>query len=246
MFLAPVVLEFLHRYLDMRVDLMAEGSLVDIVAGGFDAGIRFSEAVPQDMISVPLENEHSMAVVASPAYLSGHAMPGAPADLLKHDCVRTGHPSGVLYRWELSKRGREERVDVRGRLPVNNYNLAIDAALADAGFAYTSYYFIRDHIVSGRLIRVLEDWTPPFPVCTSTIRNIVTRRPGCRRLSSLFASAQGRLTEIVETGYVGQQPRVASKRRRNVRVLAKIAESVCCFFAVWGFLRGIAICRVAV
>lgn len=162
MFLAPVVLEFLHRYPDMRVDLMAEGSLVDIVAGGFDAGIRFSEAVPQDMISVPLENEHSMAVVASPTYLSDHAMPGAPADLLKHDCVRTRHPSGVLYRWEFSKHGREERVDVRGRLTVNNYNLAIDAALADAGFAYTSYYFVRDHIVSGRLIRVLEDWTPPF------------------------------------------------------------------------------------
>jgi len=162
MFLAPVVLEFLDRYPDMHVELISEGSLVDIVAGGFDAGIRFFEAVPRDMISVPIESEHSMAVVASPAYLSGRVEPRTPGDLLKHDCIRIRHPSGVLYRWEFSKRGRDERVDVSGRLTVNNYNVAIDAALAGAGVTYTSHYFVRDHIASGRLVRVLEDWTPPF------------------------------------------------------------------------------------
>lgn len=159
---APLVLEFLRRHQDMNVDLVADGALSDIVAGGFDAGIRFAEAVPQDMVAVSLEREHAMAVVAAPDYLAGRTLPQSPGDLLQHECIRIRHPSGIPYRWEFSKGGQELRVEVRGRLTANNYNVAIDAALAGGGFAYTSFYFVREHIATGRLVRVLEDWTPPF------------------------------------------------------------------------------------
>jgi DNA-binding transcriptional LysR family regulator len=159
---APLILEFLRRYPEMSVDLTADGELSDIVASGFDAGVRFAEAVPKEMVAVPLEKEHSMAVVASPEYLSGRVPPESPGDLLQHECIRTRHPSGVLYRWEFSKNGQELRVDVRGRLTANNYNVAIDAALAGGGIAYTSEYFVREHVRAGRLIRHLTDWTPPF------------------------------------------------------------------------------------
>jgi len=161
--LEPIVLEFLRRYPDMSVDLVAEGRLVDIVAEGFDAGIRLAEAVPQDMIAVAIEGDHSMAVIGSPDYFKTHQRPKAPADLLEQECIRTRLPSGTLYRWEFAKHGEEVALDVKGRLTLDNYTLAIQAALAGTGLIYTSHSFVRELIGEGRLIRVLEDWTPPFP-----------------------------------------------------------------------------------
>lgn len=161
--LKPIVLEFLKRYPDMSVDLSAEGRFVDIVAEGFDAGIRLAEAVPQDMIAVAIEGDHSMAVAGSPAYFKRRKKPKAPADLLEHECIRTRLPSGILYRWEFAKHGEEIALDVKGRLTLDNYTLAIQAGLAGAGLIYTSHSFVRSHISERRLIRVLEDWTPPFP-----------------------------------------------------------------------------------
>ncbi|MBD2749150.1 LysR family transcriptional regulator [Microvirga sp. BT688] len=161
--LEPIVLEFLRRYPDMSVDLSAEGRFVDIVAEGFDAGIRLAEAVPQDMIAVAIGGDHSMAVVGSPEYFKERKKPKAPADLLEHECIRTRLPSGTLYRWEFSKHGEEIALDVKGRLTLDNYTLAIQAALAGAGLIYTSLSFLRDHIAERRLVRVLDDWTLPFP-----------------------------------------------------------------------------------
>ena len=160
--LTPLILEFLRRYPDTKVDLVADGALSDVVKAGFDAGVRFAEAVPQDMIAVPLEKNHSMAVVAAPSYLSGRVRPKTPSDLFDHECIRIRHPSGVLYHWEFLKRSRSLNIDVRGRLTVNSYNLAIDSALAGAGCTYTSQYFVRDHIEQGHLVQLLADWTPPF------------------------------------------------------------------------------------
>ena len=161
--LEPIVLEFLRRYPDMSVDLSAEGRFVDIVAEGFDAGIRLAEAVPQDMVAVAIEGDHSMAVAGSPAYFKRRNKPKAPADLLEHECIRTRLPSGTLYRWEFAKHGEEIALDVKGRLTLDNYTLAIQAALAGAGLIYTSHSFVLSHIAERRLIRVLEDWTAPFP-----------------------------------------------------------------------------------
>ena len=159
----PVFLEFLHRYPQIRLDIVTEGRLVDIVADGFDAGIRLIDTVPQDMIAVPIGPVQSMAVVGAPAYLEQHPIPMTPADLAAHDCIRLRLPSGTLYRWEFERHGEETAIDVKGRLTLGSHALAISAALAGEGLACTSEWFIREHLASGRLVRLLEDWTPPFP-----------------------------------------------------------------------------------
>ena len=163
MILEPVVLEFLVRYPEMRVDLVTEGRLVDIVADGFDAGIRSAEAIPQDMIAVPCSAEISFAVVGAPAYFKGRTRPITPADLLSHNCIRRRMASGVIYRWELEKRGEEVTIDVTGSLTLDNDNLMIEAALSGLGLAFVSEWSVSAELASGKLIRVLQDWTPAYP-----------------------------------------------------------------------------------
>lgn len=161
--LMPFVLEFLERYPQMRVDLVTEGRLVDIVAEGFDAGIRSTEAVPQDMVAVPVGPRLSFAVVGAPAYFANRPPPLVPGDLAAHDCIRSRLPSGTLYRWEFEKHGEELVVDVAGRLTLDDHDLMLQAALAGGGLIYTSEWSVRAHIASSSLIRVLEDWTPHYP-----------------------------------------------------------------------------------
>jgi DNA-binding transcriptional LysR family regulator len=163
MVLMPLVLEFLGRYPQMRVDLVTEGRLVDIVADGFDAGIRSTEAVPQDMVAVPVGPDISFAVVGSPAYFESRPRPLVPGDLAAHECIRSRLPSGTLYRWEFERRGEELVVEVPGRLTLDDHDLMLDAALAGAGLIYASEWSLRTHIAAGSLIRVLEDWTPHYP-----------------------------------------------------------------------------------
>lgn len=162
-FLAPVVFGFLERYPDMRVDLVAEGRLVDIVADGFDAGVRLVEAVPKDMIAVPIGPAQRFVVVGSPAYFARHPRPETPADLLRHDCIRSRLPSGAVFRWEFEKRGEQVVLDVSGKLTLDNQNLRLEAALAGVGLAYLTEWDTAVAIAGGSLVRVLEDWTAPFP-----------------------------------------------------------------------------------
>lgn len=118
--LVPLVLEFLRRYPDMRVELTTEDRLVDIVAEGYDAGIRLSEAVPRDMIAVPYGAELSIAVVGSPAYLAyfkRHPRPTTPADLLSHNCIRMRFKRSGILRWQFDRHGEELAIDVKGSLP---------------------------------------------------------------------------------------------------------------------------------
>jgi DNA-binding transcriptional LysR family regulator len=161
--LQPIVLEFLRRYPDMQIDLVTEGRLIDIVAEGFDAGIRPTESVPQDMIAVPCVPQQRFAVVGSPAYFKKHPKPRVPADLLAHDCVRYRFGSGRIFRWEFEKRGQEVVIDVHGRLTTNAPSLMVEAALAGFGLAFVNDAQLAEHLKTRRLIRVLEDWTPPFP-----------------------------------------------------------------------------------
>lgn len=159
----PIILEFRRRCPDVHVDIVTEGRLVDIVAEGFDAGMRTWETVPQDMIAIPLTVEERFAVVASPAYLAERRLPQTPEDLLPHECLRLRLPSGTIYRWEFEKHGEEIRLDVRGPLTLQSAELALEAALGGAGVAYLWERRIAGHLKSGQLIRMLEDWTPPFP-----------------------------------------------------------------------------------
>jgi DNA-binding transcriptional LysR family regulator len=163
MVLTPVVLEYLGRYPDMRVDIVTDRSLVDIVAGGFDAGIRLAESVPQDMIAIAITPPLRFAVVGSPQYFAKCKKPKVPADLLAHNCIRVRFPSGTIYKWEFEKRGEEQSVDVSGSLTLDSHHLMLEAALQGAGVAWTNDFAASAHIASGRLIRVLEDWTPSYP-----------------------------------------------------------------------------------
>lgn len=163
MVLTPIVFEFMRRHPDMKVDLVTEGRLVDIVAEGFDAGIRIAEAVPQDMVAVPCSPPVRFAVVGSPAYFAKHRKPRVPADLLAHDCVRSRYPSGALYKWEFRKRGEEQAIDVDGSLTLDNHNLMIEAALQGVGLVWTNAWSVAPHLAAGRLVSVLDDWCPAVP-----------------------------------------------------------------------------------
>ncbi|WP_458717407.1 LysR substrate-binding domain-containing protein [Pseudomonas gregormendelii] len=163
MVLTPVVLEYLRRYPDMRVDIVTDRSLVDIVAGGFDAGIRLAESVPQDMIAIAITPPLRFAVVASPQYFAKCKKPKVPIDLLAHNCIRVRFPSGSIYKWEFEKRGEEQSIDVSGSLTLDSHHLMLEAALQGAGIVWTNDFAASAHIASGKLIRVLEDWTPSYP-----------------------------------------------------------------------------------
>ena len=164
--LLPIVLSFMAAYPDMRVDLASDGRMVDIVAEGFDAGVRGGDAVPQDMVALPLGIQEAYAIVASPAYFEARGVPQAPADLLQHDCIRVRMPSGALLRWEFERRGEEVRIEPPGRLVLGSINLSIQAAVAGAGVAYVIERYVADELASGRLVRALTEWTLPFPgVC---------------------------------------------------------------------------------
>jgi DNA-binding transcriptional LysR family regulator len=161
--LRPVVAKYLRLYPDMQVELTVEGRPIDIVAEGFDAGIRLAESVPQDMVAVPCGPDSRFIVVGAPSYFERKSVPRSPADLLAHECIRRRMPGGKLYRWEFEKRGEEMALDVPGRLTLDNDGLMIEAALEGLGLAFVSDWWVADYLGDGSLQAVLEDWTPPFP-----------------------------------------------------------------------------------
>ncbi|MFC0242491.1 LysR family transcriptional regulator [Rhodopseudomonas telluris] len=164
--LSPLLLPFLRRHPQVHVDLVTEGRLVDIVADGFDIGIRNADLVPSDMIAIPLGRPRRYAAVGSPAYLRNNAEPRVPPDLLKHSCVRVRLPNGALYRWHFEKDGQSVLIDVEGSITLDEASLARIAALEDFGIGFFMESDVRDDIATGRLVRVLEDWTPPLaPLC---------------------------------------------------------------------------------
>jgi len=161
--LTPLVLRYLALYRDMTVDIVTEGRFVDIVAEGFDAGIRTLDSVPGDMIAVPIGGPQRFCVVATPDYFAGRDLPAVPGDLLGHRCIRRRMPSGAPYRWEFEKGGETLEIDVPGPLILDHDALMLEAALAGTGIAYLIEHAALGHVAAGRLRRVLEDWTPPFP-----------------------------------------------------------------------------------
>nr|CAD6437601.1 LysR family transcriptional regulator [Rhizobium sp. Q54] len=175
--ISPLVLEFLRRHPDMIVDVVTEGRLVDIVAGGFDIGVRVAGLVPTDMIAVPLGRVQRYATVASPEYLGKHGTPLVPPDLLNHQCIRVRLPDGSLFRWRFEKDGETAQIDVRGPIILDEANLSRVAVLEHTGIGLFMEQSIMEDIETGRLIRVLDDWTPPFP-------GLCLYYPGRRNLSA--------------------------------------------------------------
>ncbi len=161
--LTPLFFAYMRLYPEMRVELVTENRLIDIVADGFDAGIRIAEAVPNDMISVPIGPDIRSGVVVAPSYLKDKKPPRVPADLMAHRCIRARMASGKIYRWEFERRGEVLTLDVPGVLTLDESSLLHEAALAGHGFAYLTDWTVAADVAAGRLVRVLEDWTPEFP-----------------------------------------------------------------------------------
>jgi DNA-binding transcriptional LysR family regulator len=162
--LSPKLEKFTREHPDVLLDLTSEDDIRrDLVAGHFDAGIHLGEFLQRDMVAVKVTHEQRAAVVAAPAYFESHPKPKTPRDLTAHRCLRYRMgPDGPVYRWEFEKRGKPLTVSVSGPLIVNDAEFMIRAAVDGVGLAYSLEQYAAEHIERGRLVRVLEDWCPPF------------------------------------------------------------------------------------
>ena len=159
----PALAKLLPRYGDIKIELIIDYGLTDIVAERYDAGVRLGEQVAKDMIAVRIGPDFRMAVVGAPSYFARRAKPKRPQDLTAHDCINIRLPTyGGIYAWEFEKRGRPLKVRVEGQLVFNNIALRMNAALAGLGLAYLPEDQVQEHLAKGRLIQVLADWCPPF------------------------------------------------------------------------------------
>jgi len=164
--MAPLVLTYLQRYPQVHIDLVTEGRLVDVVAAGFDLGVRSADLVPSDAIAIPLGQMRRMAVAASPAFFESRAVPQVPHELLTYSCLRVRLPNGALFRWRFEKGGEELQLDVEGPITLDEASLARIAAANGVGIGYFMETDVREDIAAGRLVRILADWTPPLaPLC---------------------------------------------------------------------------------
>jgi len=162
--LAPMVARFLDAYPQIRLEVSVTSALIDIVAGGFDAGVRLGEQLERDMVAVRFGGEQRLVVVAAPSYLARRPRPQTPRDLTEHACLGYRFPSGVVYAWEFEKDGRELTVSPNGPLIVNNdQRLLIRSALDGAGLACVFEGMVTAELAEGRLVPLLLDWSPPFP-----------------------------------------------------------------------------------
>ncbi|MBL5828201.1 LysR family transcriptional regulator [Serratia fonticola] len=157
----PALSAFLAEYPDIRVELMVDYGLSDIVSERYDAGVRLGEQIAKDMIAVRISPDIRMVVVGSPDYFSTHPVPQHPQELTQHNCISIRLPTyGGIFPWEFEKEGREIKVRVDGQLVFNNITLRLNAALCGIGLAYIPEDIVSEHIAAGRLITVLQDWCP--------------------------------------------------------------------------------------
>lgn len=161
--LAPLLGPFLARHPHVRVELVAETALVDIVAAGFDAGVRWDETLAQDMVAVPLCGPQRYVAVASPAWIAAHGTPEHPRDLERFACVRLRYPSGRVPPWEFERGGERVVVDPPAALVTSHGPLLVRAALDGIGVATTFEGYVESAIAAGHLVRLLDAWLPPFP-----------------------------------------------------------------------------------
>ena len=146
------------------LDVTVDDALTDIVAGRFDAGIRLGELLEKDMIAVRLTGELEMMAVASPDYLTRHGTPETPDELHNHACLNWRWPTdGSLYRWEFEEDGREFEIAVQGPIIANDIEVVLQAALQGLGIAYASHEWMEGWLKEGKLVRVLERYSPKFP-----------------------------------------------------------------------------------
>jgi DNA-binding transcriptional LysR family regulator len=161
--LLPIVTRFLKSFPDIEIEIAVDHALIDVVAAGFDAGVRFGETIAADMIAVPIGPRHRFAVVGSPAYFKHRKPPVTPHDLKALPCVRYRFNRGTFYRREFERGGVEVDIDVEGPLTLNDQDLMVDAALDGAGLAFVFEAQVKQLLAKRKLARVLADWCPAYP-----------------------------------------------------------------------------------
>jgi len=167
--LLPKLAKLLRSYPDIKVEIINDYGLTDIVAQRFDAGVRDGEQVAKDMIAVRIAPDTRMAVVGAPSYFRNRSEPTKPQDLVEHNCINLRLPTyGGLYAWEFEKGSRELKVRVDGQLYFNTTTQMLHAGLVGLGLTYLPEGLVLPHINKGRLRRVLADWCPRIPAITST------------------------------------------------------------------------------
>lgn len=161
--LGPHLGDFLQAYPDITLEIANEDGFIDIVEQGFDAGIRMEDGLDADMITVRISAPIRTFIAGSPDYFATRQIPVHPRDLMEHRCIRRRFSNGKIYRWEFEKDGQELVVSVDGPLIVSEDRLAMLAALNGAGLAYLFDRRVDSEVDAGGLVRVLEDWCPPYP-----------------------------------------------------------------------------------
>ena len=163
MVLAPRLAQFAREYPEVLLELTTtEESRLNLVGAGFDAGIHQGEFVERDMVAVRVSREQRAAIVAAPSYFASHPKPKSPRDLPAHRCINVRHGSAGVYRWEFDKGRKSLSVAVNGPLTVDDVDVLIRAALDGVGLAFALEDHVATPLASGALIRVLDDWCPPF------------------------------------------------------------------------------------
>jgi len=161
--LLPIASEFLQAYPDIRLEVVESDALLDIVAAGFDAGVRFGNRLEADMVSLPIGPNLRSVVVGSPAFFQRHPAPQKPEDLHALPCIRHRFPSGALYRWEFERGGIIQEIEVNGPLTLGDVSLMVGPALQGLGLTYVFEDMVSEHLAAGRLVQVLADWCPYYP-----------------------------------------------------------------------------------
>ncbi|MBV6826340.1 LysR family transcriptional regulator [Pseudomonas sp. PD9R] len=161
--LLPIAARFLQAYPDVTLEIVADDGLVDVVSGGFDAGVRFGARLEADMVSLPIGSFLRSVVVGAPSLMQRHPAPQKPEDLHGLPCIRHRFPSGTLYRWEFERGGIAEEIEVDGPLTLGDVSLMVGPALQGVGLAYIFEDMAKAYIADGRLIQVLADWCPFYP-----------------------------------------------------------------------------------
>jgi len=159
----PVIATFLERYPDVEIEVSINNHLIDVIDGGFDAGIRYGGTVPEDMVAQRLSRDVRWLVVAAPSYLERHGTPAHPNDLLNHRCIRIRIGDERIYRWEFERGSEKLEVSVPGSLVVDHGTVGLAAAKDGAGLMYVSDPMVRELVAQGLLRTVLDDWAPMGP-----------------------------------------------------------------------------------
>ncbi|MEB2626343.1 LysR family transcriptional regulator [Pseudomonas sp. YuFO8] len=161
--LLPMAGRFLEAYPDVKLEIVTDDALVDVVAQGFDAGVRFGIRLEADMVSLPIGSTLRSGVVGSAEFFRKHPVPQKPEDLHGLPCIRHRFPSGTLYRWEFERGGITQEIEVDGPLTLGDVSLMVGPALQGVGMAYVFEDMVKTQIADGSLVQVLGDWCPYYP-----------------------------------------------------------------------------------